>query len=729
MTATLNTKTTDPKPLAGHPRTGSSFRPDIQGLRAFAVVAVLLDHLLGWPSGGFVGVDIFFVISGFLITGLLLREHERTGRISFRTFYERRVKRILPASLLALVATCAASLMLLPGSRSTGALVDGIWSIFFAGNWRFALTGTDYFQEGTLPSPLRHYWSLGVEEQFYMVWPWLMVAVVTAAAWWARRRAAAGRAPSRQPGARHVLGLTMGVIILVSFGWSLVQTGSNPTVAYFSTLTRAWELGLGALLAVAAPLLERLPAGLRPVLAWLGLTGMVASILVVPETGGFPAPWALAPVLSVGLVIAAGSGHPARGLWPLTNRGSRYLGDISFSLYLWHWPVVVLLPSVVAVEGIRYYALALVLALGLSIASYHLVENPLRKATWVRPRGQTGAGRSQLRRAAVVASWWTVATGVVVMMVLAGSLAALAHRGTVQAEAEAQAQAQSGDVPVPAADPLGSGPPLEACFGAAAVATGEACEGILEDTVSPSIDTFAEDADGQFKCWRSNGEPAYPECHLGNPDGELRVALLGDSHAASLLPAVEAVAEERDWALDVYTGYSCHWYTRDEGENCSGPLQDANEAMLTGDPYDAVLVTSSRYDRVRPVPDRIDRYVDAWTPVAERGSQIIVIEDLPASTEESLQCLTRFDFSAADNDCGMDRAEAYSQPDVLPEAASRVPGAEVVDLGEYFCSESFCPSVIGHAVVYRDAAAHMSATYARTLTPMLGERVDEILND
>ncbi|HEY4616092.1 MAG TPA: acyltransferase, partial [Citricoccus sp.] len=156
-------------------------RRDIQGLRAVAVLAVFLDHLAGWPRGGFVGVDIFFVISGFLITGLLLREYERTGTISFRTFYARRVKRILPASVLVLAVTTVLASLLFPLTRTLSTVGDALWALVFAGNWRFAVSGTDYFQEGTLPSPLQHYWSLGVEEQYYLLWPLLMVIVLATA--------------------------------------------------------------------------------------------------------------------------------------------------------------------------------------------------------------------------------------------------------------------------------------------------------------------------------------------------------------------------------------------------------------------------------------------------------------------------------------------------------------------------------------------------------------------
>lgn len=700
---TLNASVQAPQRATHTPRK-TSHRPDIQGLRAVAVLAVLLDHLFGWPHGGFVGVDIFFVISGFLITGLLLREHERTGTISFRSFYERRIKRILPASVLVLFVTSVAACLLFPVTRALGTLGDALWSLVFMGNWRFAVSGTDYFQQGTLPSPLQHYWSLGVEEQFYLAWPWLMLAVLAIVA----------RARRAGSGPRVPLAVTVLVLLAASFAWALVETAGNPTVAYFSTFSRAWELGLGALLAIAIPLLERIPEPLRPPMAWAGLLGMVASILwVAPDQGGFPAPVAAFPVVSAALVIIAGTGTAAAGPWPLTNRIAGYVGDISFSLYLWHWPVIVLLLAVMPGGSWPYFALALALSFAVAILSYHCVEDPLRRAEWFPRRTADQRPRHVRLRSSIVAVAACVAVGAV-----AASALSVTHGVREQQAAAASLDSSGTGTP--------DGDVLEHCLGAAAVAAGD-CEGRLGDRVWPSLDTFAEDTTGQFKCWRPQDGEAFPDCTLGDADGRFRVALLGDSHAASLLPAVEDIATRHRWQLNVFTGYACHWYAHDEGDNCYGPLEDANEELLTGEAYDLVLVTSSRYDESRPLAERATRYAQAWRPVAERGSRIVVIADPPAASEEAIHCLSRVGFSVLDDECGLPRNEALAMVDPLPQIASRVEGAGVVDLTDHFCTEDFCPAVIGNAVVYRDAHAHLSATYARSLTPVLEDRLFDLL--
>ena len=223
------------------------FRQDIQGLRALAVLLVVLDHArIGPFHGGFIGVDVFFVISGFLITGLLVSESERTGRVSLLGFYARRARRILPAATLVIMATVAASIYFLSAVEASGAIEDALWATFFAANFKFALDGTDYFQNDTPPSPLQHYWSLAVEEQFYVVWPLLVLLLCLFSAWRARRSVGAR---STGPRVRDLGVSPLVVIIGVSFAFSVSYSTTDPVSAYFSPFTRAWELGIGALVA------------------------------------------------------------------------------------------------------------------------------------------------------------------------------------------------------------------------------------------------------------------------------------------------------------------------------------------------------------------------------------------------------------------------------------------------------------------------------------------------
>jgi peptidoglycan/LPS O-acetylase OafA/YrhL len=283
-------------------RHGATFRPDIQGLRAIAVLLVALSHAnVPRLAGGYVGVDVFFVISGFLITGWLLRDSRDSGHPSFGRFYSARARRILPASALTLVATCVVCCFLPSHLEAVSAFHDAIWAAFFAANLHFAQVGTGYFAGSAPPSPVQHFWSLAVEEQFYVVWPALMTVVLCVF----RRRAPTEqptlRWRSRQEGgldraAMRRLTITLTVVAAASLTWSILTTSSDPTAAYFSTLARVWELGVGALIAVHASQLARLPARLRTVMGWLGLAGILVAATMFTPTTSFPGcPRALLP--------------------------------------------------------------------------------------------------------------------------------------------------------------------------------------------------------------------------------------------------------------------------------------------------------------------------------------------------------------------------------------------------------------------------------------------------
>lgn len=361
-------------------------RRDIQGLRALAVLAVVGAHAVGWPSGGFVGVDIFFVISGFLITGMLLSEMRRRGSVSLGGFYARRARRILPAALVTLGAVVGAAFALFNTVRADQTLGDAVSAALFVSNWRFAAQGTDYFHAADAVSPVQNFWSLSVEEQFYLAWPGLLVILVLLVPVAARRGAAA----------RVIVGTAAGAIVAASFAWALTQTEAQPTLAYFSTLTRAWELAAGALLAAAVPVLARIPRALGIMLGWVGLAGAVASVLIIePTAAGFPAPWAALPVVATCLVLAGGAaGDPRqRHLVPLTNPVSVFVGDMSYSLYLWHFPVIVFAAVLLPESDQRIWIVLGAIAV-LSLASYFIVEQPLRYAPWLGARMPASSDRA-----------------------------------------------------------------------------------------------------------------------------------------------------------------------------------------------------------------------------------------------------------------------------------------------------------------------------------------------
>lgn len=369
LTRKLATRGADrPAPV---PRT---FRPDIEGLRAVAVLLVVLNHA-GVPGlhGGYVGVDVFFVVSGFLITGLLLKEAERSRRISILGFYARRARRILPAATLVLAVTVVSSFALIGGTSAARTAEDGQWAALFASNFRAILQGTDYWASDLPPSPLQHYWSLAIEEQFYLFWPASMMAV-----------AAIGR---RVP-LRTRLAFLLAVTIALSLIWSVYATAENANAAYFSPLTRTWELAAGAILAVLTPAIMRLPAFLAAISSVTGLTAIVAAALTLDEYTRFPGVAALLPVGGTVLVVIGGTIRPKRGAEVLLACPPlQWLGKLSYSLYLWHWPVLILAAASLGTELPVTTKLALVgVALALSVATYKYVESPVRNSSWLKAR-------------------------------------------------------------------------------------------------------------------------------------------------------------------------------------------------------------------------------------------------------------------------------------------------------------------------------------------------------
>ncbi|MFZ2241171.1 MAG: acyltransferase [Gordonia amarae] len=354
-----------------------SKRLDVQGLRAVAVLVVILNHLgVTGFGGGFVGVDVFFVISGYVITRMLLRDGEQRGGVRFLDFYAKRARRIVPAATLIIVLTVIAVFELTNFLRGARVLPDATAASLFLANVHFIATGSEYAMLGADPSPLQHYWSLAVEEQFYLVWPVVMalsMAVVAKVARFAVRPA---------------LLTVLAVVTVASYAHSIVLTADNATAAFYSPFTRFWELAIGCLVAVAEPYVaRRLAAPIATAIGWAGMIAVAVSVVRMSEDG-FPGAIAAVPVLGAAAVIVAGTVPGRTG--PATVLGMtvpRYVGDISYSLYLVHWPIC----AVVAARfGADFSALTQVLLLlgtvAGSMAMYHLFEDPIRRSRFLAGR-------------------------------------------------------------------------------------------------------------------------------------------------------------------------------------------------------------------------------------------------------------------------------------------------------------------------------------------------------
>ena len=375
------------------------FRADIEGMRAIAVGLVLLYHGFNAPfTGGFVGVDVFFVISGFLITNLLLHEQAQNARVSIARFYARRVRRILPAATLVILATVFVTYYRLGFIAGNQIAVDAKWTAVFAANIHFGLLGTDYLGSQLPPSPLQHMWSLGVEEQFYLLWPGIFLGLVLLVR-----------------GRRHRTALAVALVglIVVSLAWSLIETQSKATWAYFSPLTRAWELALGALVAILATVAARIrPAWLTELLSLCGITGIIISALVLNSSTHYPGSAVALPVISTALLIATGCANQRTLVGrALALRPMQWIGARSYSLYLWHWPFLIIAAEYLGKKlSVTQNAGLLLLALAATAVTYRLIENPVRHArALARHTGLTLAIGAFLIIATIVIAQWQIA--------------------------------------------------------------------------------------------------------------------------------------------------------------------------------------------------------------------------------------------------------------------------------------------------------------------------------
>jgi len=691
------------------------FREDVQGLRAIAVLTVIAAHAgVAFFPGGYVGVDVFFVISGFLITQLLVTEASRSGRVSLSGFYARRARRILPAASIVLVATVAASVLWMSVLEAIDLAKDALWAAVFAANVRFAQQEVDYFAAEAAPSPIQHYWSLAVEEQFYLVWPLLVGAVFWVVS---RRRTKETGSSGSSSGVVRALVVTIAVIGLASFAWSLLRTGAEPQSAYFSTFTRAWELAVGAGVAIAVhagrTLKHRRGA---EVLAWGGLVAILVACLVFDETLPFPGYAAALPVLGTAAVLYAGahlgpqSGGATSAARLLSLRPMRAVGDWSYSLYLWHWPLLIVPPTALG-RDLRPLEVVLLVALTFELAylTYRYVEQPFRtRRVSARPR-----------RALVLYP---------VFLALVGSTAGAGWAWSDYRVSE------HGDAPAITTSQFGITEEGPEALVRASVLAAQSDQATPSD-LTPNLVDLEDDLADVGDCLYEGGT-TWELCPRGDDNGDKTLVVIGDSHARAWIPAFNQIAER--------SGYRAYYLVKAQ---CSAAFVDPSEAF-TGDPWpecedfhrwtqqqisdldpDLVVMTSSApitglYSegrRLRSMDDiagelgiGLADMLQAYTPLTER---LVMLVDVPRLSLDPGVCLSTFGSDLGDCAQPPD-ATGVLMRDLTVDVATEA-GVEVVDPEAWFCAEGLCPTVVGSTINYRDRG-HISSTRAAELAEPLG---------
>lgn len=657
----------------------SGRRRDVDGLRAIAVGAVIIGHLWSIVHGG---VDISFTISGFVITWLLTKEYQRDGKINFGKFYARRARRLLPGATLVTVATLAATWAWVSPLRWRSISLDGLFASLSCLNYRLTAQATDYFANKGA-SPFQHFWSLSVEEQYYALWPALLVGVAWLGKRWGK--------------SLMTIGITLTAILVTSLTLSVIFTHSNQPIAYFGLHTRAWELAAGALVAVCVRTLSRLPQLAATLLSWGGLVVIGVSIPFITESSmpGYVVGW---PVLGCAMTIAGGCASPRFGaerllsLWPL-----QFIGQVSYGWYIWHWPILVLLPSVTGrdeLSSLDRYGVA-VGSLALAIATYYCVDKPLKSKRFGYLVLQPSKGLSM----GIQLIGASVAAAAVMVYCL---------------------------VPAPVKTPATTNDPLPASGIERLVAEAAQLKKLPNNVVAAIPGSPKDSAKG---CIASESAVDDEGCWLGDKSkAHTKVVLFGDSHAWQWLPAFTSLVNTDDLALQYFTKVTCapelYPYKIGTGKRTYTECATWHTnimARIKSTRPNVVILSSGMFDGL--TAESVAQLVAELQII---GARVVYLDDTPKFSFNVPECLSTHTDNA--QKCAAETAKATSPKlrEIRNTAATRA-GATVIPTLQWFCTSKVCPPVINDTIVYNDDL-HVTASYVVSLTPLLQIALNPVLH-
>jgi peptidoglycan/LPS O-acetylase OafA/YrhL len=632
--------------------------------------------------GGYIGVDVFFVISGFLITGHLLREVTRSGGINLPEFWARRARRLLPAAFVVLIVSTAAVYFILPPLAREQNFIEIAFSAIYLLNWRLAADSVDYLAEDNAASIAQHYWSLSVEEQFYIVWPILIIAAV-----WAAAR-------SRRIAPRHAVAAALVVVFVASLAFSVHETSVSQPSAYFITTTRAWEFAAGGLVAVLPSVVLRRSA--HAMMSWVALACIITPAFLFHATSQFPGWIALIPVLGTASLLWLGDAGSAWSPQYLARaRPVQMVGDTSYAIYLWHWPLIIVATALLgrAPDWIWGFLIAIVTIL-LAIATKHLVEDPVRKAPGVLRR----------RRPTFV----LMCAGMATVLALTVTPVVI---GNLQIQQRQEVAASAGT------DEAG-------CFGAYAILND--CDDPYAHTAT--VDPTAAQHDS-FGAYVQNDDSCTSEAFAGRSehrctvvrDADTTIMLIGDSHMYSIYPAFDALAEQQHWNLEMRARSGCSAVgvasvrsPLDKRERCVVWSDEILEEITTSDTIDMVIYTAYEptYDHSDEIQPEAEQRLEA---IRQSGKDVVVLRDVPGTASKEIEAPTCIEAAGdVDDPCTSPRPPEGSWLQASGESSADL----VINPADVVCDSENCHTLIGGTIVYQDYN-HITATFARTLTPWL----------
>jgi peptidoglycan/LPS O-acetylase OafA/YrhL len=657
---------------------------------------VVIYHL--YPSalpGGFAGVDVFFVISGYLITGHLWRGYAQTGKVGLADFWGRRARRLVPAAALVLTVTWIASRIIEPATQLANTAQQVLASALYYQNWQLSSDAVSYFKSDNAATPVQHFWSLSVEEQFYLVWPLLFVLAAFLTAMFATRRAAADPTARRTRTRGVAVGVPTAALVIASLAYSIHETNASAPAAYFVTTTRIWELGAGGLLALAPARLTRALAR-QGWLGWLGLAAVIGSAFLFTGSMAFPGALALLPVLGAVALIAGGSAQGLCGPSRLTSaRLMVFIGGISYSLYLWHYPLINLYTGWRGrAPGPLSGPVILAVSVLLAWLTKTFLEDKVRLAPFIARH-----------------KWRSLAVALVAAVPVA--LAAVYITGE----------------PAPWNGTLGPNYP-----GAAAL-TGAAAFVPAAPTLKPP-DPISQTLDQTGGCLGDFSASTPKECVFGDTTNPvLTIALVGDSAAGEWFDALNAIAAHRHWKLVTELHSSCPWSsTLVLNWNGIGELtacQTWGAAVL----HDLIttirpnVVITSDYPSLLSTPDHPVNASPAamaeigtgmaqyWTQLEAAGISVTPVKETPDLVEDVPTCVDQHPTDLAQ--CDVPVSEAVLQDSPITDAAKLMNGkVTVVNANSLICGPKVCVPVVGNVLVFGDRH-HLTGPYSKSTAPFL----------
>lgn len=666
-------------------RESSTYRPEIQGIRTIGALLVACFHIWGGRVSG--GVDVFFVISGFLITGSLYKEVTRSQTIDILAFWGRIVKRVTPMAYLVLGLTLVAALIWMPKSRQDGFLSEVFYSAFHVENIKLMMNSVDYLARDEAPSPVQQFWALSVQVQFYLVWPFMLLAVAMAA-----RKVRAG--------ALAYLA-ALGAIFLSSLAYSVLQTRLDPSPTYFDTLARVWEFALGGIIAIALPHVTIHPMA-RFIAGWLGLLAVVSCGFLFPASFHYPGSVALWPTFGAALVLLSGGGTLRFGADRILGaRPLAALGDISFAFYLWHWPVLIFALIITGKTHLGLQAGLQVIAIALcgAYVSMRWLERPIQ---------QSAIGKRKAWHAHAMAAAFAAP-----ILLGAGIWSAVNDRSE-SSEKISLADYPGGTIPAS-----------------------------LETATRPGISLFPAPAGAKQdivkiyrdKCHQNQRSAEILQCVYGNADEAAKtIALVGGSHSAHWFAALEVLAQEHGWRIVNITKSACPLEINEKYKPACIEWNDRIIEHLAKLKPDAIFTTSTRHRPVGPDHDPSkggreyvpDGYLAQWARLEEKGLKVIAVRDNPWMRAKIPECIeaAKLDITP----CIADRRVTMDDVDPAMRLEPKPANVTFIDLTDRFCDQSQCYPASGNVLIYSDSH-HITATFSRSLAAPLGEQMRRVRPD